>query len=80
MRGVRTLNLGVEPFEGGPRQLLIRRPVGESISNVDVLEELEDGALHRQFVQIGVEEGDDPLWEGGGAVEIHVERRLLSKR
>lgn len=38
---------------------------------MDIREVLEDGALHRQLVQVGVEEGDDALWVGRRAVEVH---------
>ncbi len=33
---------------------------------------LEDGILHRQLVEIGVEEGEDPFRKLGRPVEVHV--------
>lgn len=66
-----TSNLLFEPLEGGSRQLLVWSSVGVGVCHRYIFEELEDGTLHRQLVQISVEEGDDALWEGRGAIEIH---------
>ena len=66
-----TSDLLVKPFEASPRQPFVGRPVGEGVGHLDILEKLEDGALHRQLVQVGVEEGDDALREGRRAVEVH---------
>lgn len=33
--------------------------------------------MHGQFVEIGVQEGNDSFWEGVGTVEVHGERWLL---
>lgn len=43
----------------------------KSVGNLDLGEVFEDGALHGQFVKVGIEEGDDPLGERRGAVEVH---------
>lgn len=59
-----TSNLLFEPLEGGSRQLLVWSSVGVGVCHRYIFEELEDGTLHRQLVQISVEEGDDALWEG----------------
>lgn len=45
----------------------------ESVRNSDVWEVFEDGALYSQFVKIGIEEGDYPLWKKGGTVKVHVD-------
>jgi hypothetical protein len=60
-----------EPLEGGSRQLLVWSSVGVGVCHRYIFEELEDGALHRQLVQISVQEGDDALRKRRGAVEIH---------
>lgn len=66
-----TSDLLLQPVEGGSRQLLLGCAVCEGIGDGDISEVLEDGALHRQFVQVGIQEGYDALGEGRGAVEIH---------
>ena len=42
--------------------------VGEGVFHFDGREELEDGALHGEFVEVGVEEGEDAFGGGGGGV------------
>ena len=59
-----TINLDLQPLERGSRELLLWGSVLECIGNVYFGEILEDGALHCQFVEIGVEEGDDTFREG----------------
>jgi len=61
--------LDLQPVESSARELLLRGSILECIRNRYVWEVLEDGALHSQLVEIGIEEGDDALWEAGG--EIH---------
>lgn len=65
------MDLVLQPAERSPGELLVRGSVGEGISNWDILEALEDSALHGQFVEIRVEEGDDPFGEGRRAVKVH---------
>jgi hypothetical protein len=53
----------LDPSKGLPRELLLRRSVLESIGDLNVWKVLQNGALHGQFVEIGVKEGDYPLRE-----------------
>lgn len=71
---VLTCNLLLQPVVAGSGEPLLGRAVCEGVGDGDILEVLEDGALHRQFVEVGVEEGNDALWVGRRAVEIHVVR------
>lgn len=57
----RTGNLLVQPLVRGSRQFLIGGAIGEGVGYRDVPEVLENGALHSQLVEIGIEEGDDTL-------------------
>lgn len=68
-----TSNLLFKPLERGTRQLLVWSSVGVGVCYRHIFEELEDSTLHRQLVEISVEERDDALREGRGAVEIHGE-------
>lgn len=66
-----TCNLFLQPLEPGSRQPLFRRAICKSVRNRDIFEVLEDGALHCQLVQVGIQKGYDALWEGRRAVEVH---------
>jgi hypothetical protein len=72
-----TSYLFLEPLERQPGHLLVWRAVREGVRDGDVLEVAENGALHRQLVQIRVQEGDDPLRVRRRTVELHGWRRLL---
>lgn len=72
-----TIDLSLEPFESCSGELLFRRAIVESVGDSDLGEVFKDGALHGQFVEIGIEEGDDPLGERRGAVEVHYAERVL---
>lgn len=52
----------------------MRCAVCECVGDLDLGEEFEDGALHGEFVEVGVEEGEDAFggWAVGGGG--HVER------
>ena len=69
-----TRDLDLKPFKRGPGELLLRRAVLESVRDDDVREVLEDSALHRQLVEIGVEKGYDALRERRFPVEVHLGR------
>lgn len=66
-----TSDLFLEPAVGGARQLLVGGAVGEGVRHRNMSEVFEDSALHGQLVEIRVQEGDDPLWIGRGAIEVH---------
>lgn len=71
MQGGPTANLLTEPRESLARQLLLGSAVGECVGDRYVGVVFEDGALHRQLVQISIEEGYDTFREGRRPVEIH---------
>ena len=73
-------DLFLEPNESLARQLLLGCAVCEGVGDRDIFEILEDGALHRQLVQIGVEEGDDTRRVRQRAVKVHGWRWLLCGR
>lgn len=66
-----TVDLVCQPSKRDSRQLLVWGTVGERVCDRHFSEALEDGALHRQLVQIGIQEGYDALREGRGAIEVH---------
>lgn len=66
-----TSDLFLEPAVGGARQLLVGSAVGEGVRHRNMSEVFEDGALHGQLIEIRVQEGDDTLWIGRGAIEVH---------
>jgi hypothetical protein len=63
--------LDLKPLKRFPGQLLLRCPILESIGDLNVWKVLQDGALHGQLVEIGVQEGDYPLREWRRSIEIH---------
>jgi hypothetical protein len=63
--------LDLEPPKRFPRQLLLWRPILESIGDLNVWKVLQDGALHSQFVEIGVQEGDYSFRKWRRSIEIH---------
>lgn len=65
------MNLLFEPAIGGARQFLFWRAVGEGVRHRHISEILEDGALHSQLVEICIQEGNDTLWIGRRAIEVH---------
>lgn len=60
------MDLLLEPLKSLARHLLVGRAVDERVGDGDILVVLHDGALHGELVQVGIQEGYDPLGEGGG--------------
>ena len=67
-----TVDLQPQPLESCSRQLLLWCSVGEGVRHRYLWEVFQDGALHRQLVEVGIEEGDDSLWKGRRAIELHL--------
>lgn len=66
-----TFDLLIQPDESLAGELLLRGPVCEGVRDGHVLVVLENGTLHRQLVQIRIEERDNALRVGRRAIEIH---------
>ncbi len=66
-----TIDLDLEPLKGSSRELLVWSPVVEGIGHLHIFEVFQDRALHSQFVEVGVEEGDDSLGKRGRTIEVH---------
>ena len=61
-----TFDLGLQPLESGAREPLVWGAIGKAVGDGRVWEKLEDAALHRQLVEISVEEGEDALGQALG--------------
>ena len=60
------MDLLFEPLEGLTRHLLVGGAVGERVGDGHILIVLHHRTLHGEFIQVGIQEGYDPLGEGGG--------------
>jgi hypothetical protein len=63
LRGNLTIDLDLEPLEGGPGKLFLWSSVLKSIGDFHICKILQDCTLHGQLVEVCVKEGDDSLRE-----------------
>jgi hypothetical protein len=61
-----TINLRLEPPKSSTIEFLVWCAVGEAIGDGHIGEKLEYAALHSQFVEIGIQEGEYALGQVSG--------------